>query len=127
METKYAFVCDCANVDTQGKLNVLGIFNNINIRQFPCTYGSFMYVAALEFSHAEDGVHGFRLCFIDYDGKDILPPQEGKIDVTNSKNSANLIVKIETINFTKEGRYRIDLAVDNMLASSVLINVIKRP
>lgn len=126
MEVKYSFVCDCANIDTQGKLNVLGIFNNIYMREFPGVYGNFMYVAALEFSRSETGDHNFRLCFIDYDGNDVLPPQDGRIEVNNAKSIANIIIKIGNVQFPKEGIYRIDLALDGRLATSVLINLIKR-
>lgn len=85
MEVKYAFFCDAATVDSAGKLNVLGIFTNINMVKFPGRYHQMYFVAALEGHRSEIGKHKFKINFVDEDGKEIIKPLEGKLEINEKK------------------------------------------
>jgi len=127
MEVKYSFICDYAAADAGGKVNVIGIFNNINVREFPCTYPAFTYVAGLKFQRSETGVHRFVLSFIDYDGNEFRPKVQGQIKVGNTMVAQNIILNLKNIKFPKATTYQIDLVVDNQVAASDTINVLQMP
>lgn len=112
MNVKYSFVCDAANIAQSGNLNVLGIFKSINAVQFPCVYPRFMYIAHIEFHRSETGKHKFKLNFINDDGKEILPPMYGEINVNPQNPFTNIMVNINGATFPKPGAYQIDLNID---------------
>lgn len=125
MHCRYSFVCDAANISQTGNLNVLGIFRNINSAKFPCQHPRFTYVANIEFHRSESGKHSFRINFIDDDGKDIISPLTGEIEVSSSNRSANILVELANIQFPKAGIYEIDLTLDNQHVTTESINIIQ--
>ncbi|HEX2944378.1 MAG TPA: hypothetical protein VHT96_00295 [Clostridia bacterium] len=125
MHCKYSFVCDAANISQTGNLNVLGIFRNISAAKFPCQHPRFTYVANIEFHRSEVGKHSFRMNFIDDDGKEIISPLSGEIDVSASNRSANIIIELANIQFPKAGVYEIDLTLDNQHVTTESINVLQ--
>ncbi len=125
MNCRYSFVCDAANISQTGNLNVLGIFRNINAAKFPCQYPRFTYVANIEFHRSESGKHLFRINFIDDDGKDVISPLTGEIEVSSSNRSANILVELANIQFPKAGVYEIDLTLDNQHVTTESINILQ--
>ncbi len=124
MQVKYSFVCDAANISSNGNLNALGIFNQINASKFPCTHPRFIYAVCISFHISEVGKHNFRLFFINDDGKEILPQLNGIINVTSSSlNSNNILLELNGVQFPKAGTYQIDLTIDNQHACSEYIQV----
>lgn len=114
MDLKYSFICDYGNADVSGKLNVLGIFTTINARRFPHIHPIMTYIVGMEFHRSEGGHHTFKLLFVDYDGKEVLKPLTGNIEVkANSTNSTNIIVPIFKMKFDKPGIYQFDLLIDD--------------
>lgn len=127
MKAKYSFVCEAANIAQSGNLNVLGIFTNINAAHVPCVYPKFAYVANIEFHRSESGKHSFKLSFINDDGKDIIQPISGHMDVAQNQglpSSANLLVELANITFPTAGAYEIDLTIDNQHICTETIHVI---
>lgn len=122
MKIKYSFVCDAANISQSGNLNVLGIFKNIFASQFPATHPKLTYVANVEFHRSEIGKHTFKVNFIDEDGREVLPPLNGEIDVNNSLFTT-IILDIANINFMRPGVYEIDLVIDNQHISTENITI----
>jgi hypothetical protein len=123
MKLKYSFVCDSANISLQGNLNALGIFSTINAPKYPVTYGRFFYVANIVFHRSEAGPHKFKLSFVNDDGRDIISPVEGDMNVTIQALSNNLMLDLNGITFPSPGIYQIDLSVDNIYLGSETINV----
>lgn len=123
MLLKYSFVCDSANISLQGNLNALGIFSTINAPKYPVTYGRFFYVANIVFHRSEAGPHKFKLSFVDADGRDIIQPAEGDMNVTPQTLSSNLLLELNGITFPNPGAYQIDLTVDTIYLGSETINL----
>ncbi len=124
MKHKYSFFCDAANVDSSGKVSALGIFTDIRTQQFPAIHQTMTFVACIEGRSTEAGKHPFRINFIDDDGKDIIPPMQGKINITRNSLNANIMLKLNTVTFPKPGTYSMDLIVDNQVIASESLNVI---
>lgn len=120
MKVLHSFVCDTATIDAGGKLNVMGIFDNIASREFPCVHPSFTYVAGLRFERSEVGKHPFILSFVDYDGKELIPKLDGETDI-QSACTHNIIFKLNNILFPSPTTYQIDLVVDKHFVCSNLI------
>jgi hypothetical protein len=56
MEIKMALVADAANLSQEGKLNILGAFNNINTHELPARHPEMQLVLNMEASPAEAGL-----------------------------------------------------------------------
>jgi hypothetical protein len=124
MEVKYSFVCDYSTKDAAGKLIVMGIFDNINAHAYPYTHPSFFYVAGLKFRPSEAGRHTFAVKLIDYDGRALIQPLEGAIDVAEGQQGVvNLMLNLGGVVFPRPSQYTIDLLVDAQSRASETINL----
>ena len=126
MNIEAFLLCDAAT-DTQGKLNVLGAFDHIFSPQTPTIYPSCTVAARIRFTKVEEGKHKVRLNIIDSDGKSVVPPLDGAIEVRIPDNTdstvANLILNLQNVKLNKFGEYRIDLAIDGRQEGSLPFNL----
>ena len=115
MDIEIFTLCDAAT-DQMGKLNILGAFDAIYTRSFPYKHHSCAVALRIRFSKIEQGQHKMRLNFVDEDGKDVLPPINGEINIKMDEQiislARNMILNINGITFSKPGHYSIDLAID---------------
>ncbi|MHC4158749.1 MAG: DUF6941 family protein [Planctomycetota bacterium] len=80
MNIEAFLLCDCAT-DSQGKLNVLGAFDSIYVKQVPAVHHSCAIAARIRFSKIEQGPHKIRINVIDQDGREVAPRLEDEISV----------------------------------------------
>lgn len=125
MQIKYSFLCEAANITHTGNLNVLGIFDNINAKNFPCVHPHCVYIARISFHRSEIGRHPFKLSFIDDDGNEVIPPLNGEIAASQNNMNANILMNILNIKFQHAGEYHIDLTIDNQNICSDTIRLIQ--
>jgi hypothetical protein len=130
MNIEAFLLCDAAT-EQQGKLNVLGAFDNIFAREIPIKYPACSVATRIRFDKIEAGHHSVRIRIIDYDGRNIGPELEGNISVQipddTDSSVANLVLNIHGLNFEKHGQYRIDLAIDDSIKASLPLWVRKVP
>ena len=130
MNIEAFLLCDAAT-DQQGKLNVLGAFDNIWARKMPIKHPACAVATRIRFDKIEDGNHSVRIQIIDQDGRNIGPKLEGNISVRTGpgldSSVANLILNIQRLEFKDYGRYRIDLAVDRQIMASLPLYVREVP
>jgi hypothetical protein len=130
MNIEAFLLCDAAT-DQQGKLNVLGAFDNIWAKNVPAMHPACSVVTRVRFAKIEDGNHSVRIQIIDQDGKNIGPKLEGGISVRTAPNLdssvANLILNIQRLEFKQYGQYRIDLAIDGDIKASLPLHVKEIP
>ncbi len=124
MQIKYSFLCEAANI-SNGSLNALGIFDTIRTLKFPCQHPRFTYVANIEFERNEVGKHPFKLSFVGLDGKDVMPPLSGEINVNPVGLRNSLVLQMNNIKFSEEGAYKFDLTVDGELICSEILKVLQ--
>ena len=107
---------DYANVTSDGKLNVMGIFKEINAYTFPARHSSMHLVAKLAAELGEyEQTRNITVILIDADGKRIMelsgpfnvPKAEG-----GKKPEVNIILELKDIVFPSPGRYEFVLLVD---------------
>ena len=126
MNIEAFLLCDAAT-DQQGKLNILGAFDNIFAKKMPTMHPACAIAARIRFEKVEEGNHPIRIYIIDEDGKSIGPKLEGNVNVRIGDDvdstATNIVLNIQRLKFEKYGQYRIDLAVDNQIKASLPFNL----
>jgi hypothetical protein len=130
MKTELVTLCDAAT-DSGGKLNILGCFDCVWVRQVPATHPHCAVALRLRFSRVEEGDHRFRVTFMDEDGQPVVPTIDGSLSVQfgpgDESTIANLILNIQQIKLAKYGQYSIDVAIDGRQEASLPLYVRKPP
>lgn len=115
MEIEIFTLADFAQ-DNNSKLTIVGTFDTIGTRQFPTQHPACSIACRLRFSAKETGEHHFRLRLINTEGKEIIQPVEGNINISTPTNgqvvSINIVVNFNQLQFEKPGRYSFELYID---------------
>ncbi len=115
MQIEMFTICDAATSDN-GKINILGSFDTIWVRQFPAVYPHCAVAVKMRFSSAEKGTHSLSVRFIDADGQNVLPPATGTFTVAMPEGqlsaSADIILNIQSLNLSKAGEYSLELSLN---------------
>ena len=133
MEKLLFLAADYANITREGKLNVMGIFNDIFSPAFPARHASMHIVATLGAELGEPGqTRDFTIKLLDEDGIQILE-LSGQIQIPTAEHGrrpeVNLILGINDIIFPKPGIYQFVLFVekDHKGDLSLYVNQIDLP
>ncbi|HOJ99307.1 MAG TPA: hypothetical protein PLW34_07080 [Termitinemataceae bacterium] len=86
MKLELFTLCDFAQ-ENNGKLTIVGTFDTIAARAFPCFHPSLMVVIRLRFDLWEFGTHRFTIEVRDIEGKHMIEPLQGSIDVRSVGNA----------------------------------------
>jgi hypothetical protein len=131
MNIEAFLLCDCAT-DTQGKLNVLGAFDRLFVRQMPCVHPACTVACRIRFTRVEQGEHKIKLNIMDEDGNTIGPKKlGGNINVGFKEGTdsvvMNFVLHFQRLKFEKYGQYQIDLALDGRSLASLPLYVTELP
>jgi len=107
---------DYANITGEGKLNVMGIFNNINALSFPARHSSMHLIAKLSPEMSEYGQkRSFTILLMDADANHIVEVS-GEFEVPKGqdgkKPEVNIMFELKDVVFVKPGRYVFVLLID---------------
>lgn len=126
-------VADYANITREGKLNVMGIFNDIHSFNFPARHSSMHLVCKLG---AELGEYGqtreFAVKLLDDDGNQIMDVS-GQFQVPKGergrKPEVNIILELKDVVFPKPGSYQFVILVDKDHKGelSLYVNQLEQP
>ncbi|MGH7658523.1 MAG: DUF6941 family protein [Gemmatimonadales bacterium] len=75
MQLDFAVLADYALIDQQGKLSILGIFQNVWVGNFPTTHPRTHLVLRVRGKRTEVGTHRIQIRFVDDQGKELLGGQ----------------------------------------------------
>lgn len=115
MDVDFAFICDYA--EPGNKLSALGIgFDTIFAPQVPCLHPNFHLVAQVRASVAEAGDKAIVIQLVDADGKDVVPPLNGTLNVPPPppgaiESTGRLVVGFAGVKFPKYSQYTLHVAV----------------
>src|SRR5579871_2167411 len=132
MNIQVAVLCDAAN-ETNGKLNLLGVFDAIYTQQLPAAHPQCSVALRMTFGSDEEGEHKFRLSIMDEDGKLVMPGIEGDLTVSVPEGvhfaTQNFIVNLFQLKFEQAGLYSIDVVVDEKQEVSIplLVKLLPSP
>ncbi len=121
-------LADSANVSREGKLNLLGIFENIHAIGFPATHTALALVFSIE---ADTGdatrEHDMVIDVVDSDGKSIANIS-GKLkfgQTTSGKVRSNQIIYFNGIQFGKPGTYEFKIIINGEERAFVPLELIE--
>lgn len=115
MEIEIFTLADFAQ-DNHSKLTIVGTFDSIQAKQFPVVHPACTIACRLRFAAKEVGAHDFKLRLIDAEGKEIIQPIQGNINIGAPPNgqfsSINIVVNFNQLKFETAGRYSFELYID---------------
>ena len=123
MKIEILTLCDFAQAEPTGKMNILGSFDRILAKEAPIARSVFAVAARIRFEAHEEGARSVSLSFIDSDGQRVVPllrAQFGvKLQPNESSATLNYVMVIPQIKFARFGDYQIDLAVDDKVEATI--------
>jgi hypothetical protein len=127
MKTELFTFCDFAQ-ESGGKLTVVGTFDTIISRNFPCIHPQLSLVIRIRFDLWEFANHGFRIETRDLDGEMSIEPISGKIEVKGAGNAtsvSHLVFTISNLRFKSNGVVNFVLYVDEKEIASIPLYIRK--
>ena len=113
MKVSLAAVADSAQVDASQKLSILGVFDRINVPNFPAQHPSMALALRIRFDHADAGKrHALRIRLLDEDGRIMLEGQAeaGAGDIPIGEyGSIAIAINFIGIPFNKPGQYHFEI------------------
>ncbi len=130
MNVKFAVVSDAVNHTTEGKLNILGIFNAIGASAFPATHPEMNLVVSFLASSVEEGkVKELEIQLIGSHGKKVLTIS-GKAVVPKARPGypveMNFIQSLRGIVFEEPGDYAFVILVNGDEKGRASLSVVER-
>lgn len=121
MTITYLGVCDLASITREGKLNLMGIFRQIFIRQLPTKFLKFTIVAII--SDTENSQHQLQLKIISPDKKTLL---NQNINLsTNQSGTANMFFEVINLPIHITGKHLIQLSDKGHPLARASLEVVK--
>jgi len=128
MEVTLAVLADYANVSQDGKLNIMGIFQDVNPPVLPFLLSQMYLVVAFEAGPAEFGSQKhIRIVLLDNDGSEILR-LEGEAEVPRPARPGrrayiNQVIGLQGITFERAGGYAFVILVSGEQKTTVSLHV----
>ena len=121
-------LADHASFDEQKKLNIMGVFNQINAHRFPTRHPTMVIVTRLSASPAEaDTARKMTIKILDDDGKNELLNFTRDVEVTppppGRRANVDGILRVHDIVFQQPGTYQISVLIDGDEKGSVPLYV----
>lgn len=121
MKTELFTLCDFAQ-EQGGKLTMVGTFDTIISRHFPCVHPQLSIVIRLRFDLWEFGTHTFKVETRDLDGEMNLEPLIGRLTVKGAGNAtavSHLVYSIANLKFKSCGIVSFILYIDDKEITSI--------
>ena len=113
--------CDFAQ-ENSGKLTIVGTFDTIISRNFPCIHPQLSVVIRLRFDLWEFANHQFRIETRNLEGGMVIKPIQGNVEVKGMGNAtavSHLVFTISNLHFDRSGVINFVLYVDDKELSSI--------
>lgn len=127
MKIELFTLCDYAQ-ENDGKLTLVGTFDTIIAREFPCTHPSLYIVVRLRYDLWEFGRHQFRIETRDLDGDQVMPPVTGTMEVRGVGNAtavSHIVFNLANARFKAPGVVSFTLYLDDRETASLPLYVRK--
>jgi hypothetical protein len=115
MRLLLSLACEDARARPDGRLDITGIFDELQAPGFPAVQDRMTVVFIMEWSGAEQGRREFRADLVDAGGRKVLTI-EGHTDVTARQGGrpprTQLMMPLERVIFPEPGEYRFILDVE---------------
>lgn len=126
MEIDLALLADAATIDASGKLNILGIFDRIDVQSFPARHGRISLVLRFSGDLKDSGRHQMRIALRAPSGEEVLG-MEGDLQLGPGPVGEGLriphVINFDGVVFPAPGRYAFDIFFDGEHQVAVALNV----
>lgn len=128
MDVNLALVADYANVSQDGKLNIMGIFQEVNPPFLPFQLPQMYLVISFEAGPAEfDSVKNIRVALLDNDGNEMLA-LEGQVQVPRPPRPGrrafiNQVVGLNGVRFERPGDYEFSILIGGETRGTTPVHV----
>lgn len=123
MILRLAAVCETARERPDGRLDLVGIFNELSAPGFPALQEHMTAVFLVEWDEGESGELPLRADMIDDSGRKLLTIQgHTQVDARAADRApaqTRLIMPLEKVVFPKPGRYRFELVAGGDVAEAI--------
>jgi len=115
MNLQYALLCEDAGEDSNGKLDVKGVFQDLFAPGFPAMQERMTLVLVIEWGRKDQGRHNLKAEMVGPDGT-VVVTVDGHSDVEPRSPGrpparTRLIMPLEKVVFPKPGRYHLRVMV----------------
>lgn len=129
MDVTLGVLADYSNISREGKLNILGIFDIINGRNFPLTHSSMQLVMRFEAPHSEVGSQQtIRVRLLNADGGQILEVAGTVVLVGGNPGEvivSNHILNLNNVVFPAPGGYAFHILINDRESKVVPLKVMQ--
>lgn len=129
MEVTLALLADAANVSTDGKLNILGVFNALGGTSFPVVHPQIALVLRFEATRAEEGkTRQIELQLADGDGQKMFKIGAQLVIPQGAPGSPirlNHILMLHGIQFPKPGDYVFNILVGDDQKAAIDLKLVE--
>ena len=111
MQLILALACESAHARPDGRLDIVGVFDELSAPGFPAVQDRMTVVFIMEWSTGQEGRQEFQADLVAADGTKVLTI-EGHTDVPGAGSSrprTQLIMPLERVIFPEAGEYRFAL------------------
>ena len=128
VDVTLAVLADYANVSQDGKLNIMGIFQEVNPPELPFALPQMYLVVSFEAGPAEfDSFKHIRLALLDSDGNEMLA-LEGQVQVPRpgrpgSRAYINQVIGLNGVIFERPGDYGFAILVNGDTRGTAALHV----
>jgi len=119
--------CDFAQ-ENSGKLTIVGTFDNIISRNFPCVHPHLSVVIRIRFDLWEFGSHAFRIETRNLNGEMTMEAINGNLEVKGGGNASavsHLVFSISNLHFNEPCMINMILYIDDKETDSIPLYVRK--
>jgi hypothetical protein len=132
IEIPLALIADYANITREGKLNILGIFDQIYAPSVPALHPQMQLVMTIVADRTEaKKEHIIKIELIDADNVEVVFSIEGKFQFEKPKSGEdvriNLPILLNHVIFKKHGAYSFKIHVDGDIKKSISLKIVEPP
>lgn len=126
MQVAFALFCDAANLSQEGKLNILGVFDALQVASFPAVHPRTHLVVHLKGTTLDVGTHAVTLSWVAPNGTELWNSR-GELGVGQpppgvSEMDMPLIAMID-LPMNAPGTYTMTVAVDDEPCAQIPVQV----
>lgn len=125
-KVNFIHICDFASFGEGGKLNIMGIFENISPNVVPYMHPQLFVVANI--SILKSGKFTQIIKIVSDDEKTEIAklefPSDVKIPADKKTAKIGILTQFNSVNFEKYGKYKIQILIDDELIKEEEINIL---
>jgi len=122
MILRLAVLCEDARERPDGRLDLVGVFNELSAPGFPALQESMTFVLIVEWGADESGEQPIRADLVDAGGRKLLTIQgHTQVDARPAERApaqTRLLMPLRKVIFPRPGRYRFDVVAGSDVAEA---------